>query len=180
MENKLISVKTAVAIVIGAALMFVLNRFAAVPSGVPGTSLQLGFAILAAFAAVFGPVAGFLIGFIGHTLTDLNAERVWWSWVFSSAFFGMAIGAFRKYYNVENGGFGIKQCFIFNGIQIVANVAAWLFLARTLNLIIYQETFELVSLQSFVATGLDIAVVKVLGSLILVCYSKIKSRPAKP
>jgi len=176
MENKLISVKTAAGIAIGAVLMFVLNRFAAVSIGVSNTSLQLGIAILAAFAAVFGPVAGFLIGFIGHTLTDLSWGGVWWSWVISSAFFGLAIGAFRKYYNAENGGFGIKQCFIFNGVQIVANIAAWVFFARTLDLIIYQEPFERVSLQSFVAAGVNIAVVMVLGSLILFCYSKIQAR----
>ena len=179
MGNKLTFVKTAAAIVIGAVLMFVLNRFAAVSIGVSSTSLQLGFAILAAFAAVFGPVAGFLIGFIGHTLTDLSWGTPWWSWIVSSSLFGLTIGAFRKYYNVEKGGFGIKQCFIFNGVQIGANVVAWIFFARTLDLIIYQEPFELVSLQSFVAAGLNIAVVMVLGSLILFCYSRIKSRPTK-
>jgi len=72
MGKKVISIKTVVAIGIGAALMFVLMRFVAVPSGVPNTNLNLGIGILSIFAAIFGPVAGFLIGFIGHTLTDLT------------------------------------------------------------------------------------------------------------
>jgi energy-coupling factor transport system substrate-specific component len=183
MEKKLISVKTAVALVIGAALMFVLNRFAAVPMDVPlgvsGTSLSLGYGILAAFAAIFGPLAGFLIGLIGHFLTDLTGYGLWWSWILSSALFGLAVGLFWKSYNAEEGGFGLKQCLVFNGVQIVANIIAWVFIARTLDLLIYNEPFELVSLQAFVAAGLNIAVVLILGSLIVFCYSKIKSRSGK-
>jgi energy-coupling factor transport system substrate-specific component len=181
MGKKLIAVKTVVktaaAIVIGAALMFLLNRYVALPSGVLNTNLNLGIAILAAFAAIFGPLAGFLIGLIGHFLTDLTAGYgLWWSWIFSSALFGLAVGFFWKSYNVEEGGFGIKQCLVFNGVQAVANVIAWVFIARTLDLIIYNEPFELVSLQGFVAAGLNIAVVQLLGSLIVFCYSKVKSR----
>ena len=62
MEKKLISVKTVVAIGIGSALMFVLMRFVAIPSGVPNTNLNLGIAVLSVFAAIFGPLAGLLIG----------------------------------------------------------------------------------------------------------------------
>ena len=61
--NKYISVKTVVAIGIGAALMFVLNRFAAIPTGVSNLNIQIGVAVLAVFAAVFGPLAGFFFGF---------------------------------------------------------------------------------------------------------------------
>ncbi|GHU10276.1 hypothetical protein FACS1894151_09500 [Spirochaetia bacterium] len=72
MNKKLISVRTVVAIGIGAALMFVLMRFVAIPSGVPNTTLNWSSAIVAIFAGVFGPVAGLLIAFIGHALTDLT------------------------------------------------------------------------------------------------------------
>jgi energy-coupling factor transport system substrate-specific component len=175
MEQKLISARTTAAIAVGAALMFVLNRFAAVPFMVSGTSLSLGYGILAAFAAVFGPLAGFLIGLIGHFLTDLSWGSLWWSWIFSSALFGLLTGAFWKSYRAENGGFGIKQFLIFNAVQFVANIIAWSFIARTLDMIIYQEPFELVSLQGFVAAGLNIVVVLILGSLILFCYTRIKT-----
>jgi energy-coupling factor transport system substrate-specific component len=181
MKNKSFSVKTMVAIVIGAALMFVLMRFAAIPSGVQGTNINFGIAVLAAFAAVFGPVAGFLIGFIGHALTDLSWGgwgKIWWSWVICSGLFGFAIGFFRKSYNVDSGGFGIKQCFIFNGVQIVTNVLVWGFVARTLDLAIYQEAFGKVTLQGFAAAGVNSVVVLVLGSLLVFGYSKIGTKRA--
>ena len=65
------SIKTVVAIGIGAALFFVLGRFVAIPSPVPNTNISLQYAVLGLLAAMYGPVAGGLIGFIGHTLIDL-------------------------------------------------------------------------------------------------------------
>ena len=81
------SIKTVVAIGIGAALFFVLGRFVAIPSPVPNTNISLQYAVLGLLAAMYGPVAGGLIGFIGHTLIDLSWGGIpWWSWVISSAF----------------------------------------------------------------------------------------------
>ena len=75
------SIKTVVAIGIGAALFFVLGRFVAIPSGVPNTNISLQYAVLGLLAAMYGPVAGGLIGFIGHTLIDLSwGGSPWWSW----------------------------------------------------------------------------------------------------
>jgi energy-coupling factor transport system substrate-specific component len=176
MKNTKMVVKTAVAVVIGAALMFVLMRFVAIPSGVSGTNINLGIAVLAAFAAAFGPIAGFLIGLIGHALTDFSwGEGIWWSWVISSAVFGGAIGFFWKSFKIDEGGFGLKQCLTFNGIQIAANVLVWVFLARTLDMIIYDESFDKVSLQSFAAAGFNSAVVLVLGSLLAFGYSRFRA-----
>ena len=64
---KKFSVKTVVAIGIGAALFFVLGKIA-IPSPVANTNISLQYAILAMFATLFGPIAGALIGFIGHSL----------------------------------------------------------------------------------------------------------------
>ena len=65
---KKFSVKTIVAIGIGAALFFVLGRFVAIPSPVPNTSISVQYGLLAFLAVVYGPVAGALVGLIGHTL----------------------------------------------------------------------------------------------------------------
>jgi len=176
MEKKTISVKTVVAIGIGAALMFVLMRFVAVPSGVPNTNLNLGIAILSIFAAIFGPVAGLLIGFIGHTLVDLTWGGVWWTWVIADALYGLAIGIFWKFYKIEEGGFGIKQAVVFNGVQIAANLLAWVAIAPTLDVLIYQEPSDKVYLQGLVAAALNIAVVLILGTLLAFGYSKTRTK----
>ena len=173
MGKKFISVRTVVAIGIGAALFFVLNRFVAIPSGVPNVNLNLGIAILAVFSAIFGPIAGFLIGLIGHTLVDLTfGWGVWWSWVISSAFFGCGLGVFWKLYKIEEGGFKIKQIITFNLVQIIANAVVWGGIAPTLDILIYQEPANKVYLQGLVAGSLNAAVVLILGTLLIIGYTK--------
>ncbi|MCL1813281.1 MAG: ECF-type riboflavin transporter substrate-binding protein [Treponema sp.] len=177
MEKKMLSVKTVVAIGIGSALMFVLMRFVALPSGVPNTNLNLGIAILSIFAAIFGPIAGLLIGFIGHTLVDLTfGWGVWWTWVIADALYGLAIGVFWKLYRLEEGEFGIKQAVVFNGIQVAANILAWVGIAPTLDILIYQEPSDKVYLQGLVAAALNILVVLVLGTLLAFAYSKSRTK----
>jgi len=177
MMDKLISVKTVVAIGIGAALMFVLMRFVAIPTGIPNVNINLGIAILAVFAAIFGPVAGFLIGLIAHFLVDLTwGWGVWWSWVICSAFFGLGIGIFRNFYMVEEGGFGLKQILCFNAAQIGANALVWGAIAPTLDILIYREPADKVYLQGVVAGASNAVVVMILGTLLLIGYSKTRTR----
>jgi energy-coupling factor transport system substrate-specific component len=176
MNKKFISIKTIVVIGIGAALMFVLNRFLAIPTGVPSTNLNLGIAILAVFSAIFGPVTGFLIGFIGHTLTDLTFGDLWWTWVTGSALFGFSVGVFWKFYKIEEGGFGKKQAVIFNGIQIIANIIIWVAIAPAFDIFILKEPVEKVYLQGIVAGFSNAAVVLILGTLLLFGYTKTMTK----
>ena len=47
--------------------------------------------------AVYGPIVGLLVGFLGHWLTDLFAGwGVWPTWMLGSAIVGLAIGLFGK------------------------------------------------------------------------------------
>jgi energy-coupling factor transport system substrate-specific component len=175
MAGKVISVRTAVAIGIGAALLFVLMRFVAVPSGVPNTTLNLGIAILSIFAAIFGPLAGLLIGLIGHTLVDLTwGYGIWWSWVIADAVYGFLIGFFWRLYRIGEGGFNLKRAALFNGIQILANAAAWIGIAPALDVFIHKEPLEKVLLQGVVAAILNSVVVLVLGTILAVGYSRTR------
>jgi energy-coupling factor transport system substrate-specific component len=173
MKQKIISVRTVVAIGIGAALMFVLMRFVAVPSGVPNTNLNLAAVIVAVFAAIFGPVAGMLIAFIGHALTDLTwGYGIWWSWVIANAVFGLFVGLFWKLYKIEEGDFEIKNCVIFNAVQIAANLIAWVLIAPVLDILIYAEPSDKVFAQGLVAGAMNAVVILVLGSILIFSYSK--------
>ena len=85
MGNKL-SIKTIVAIGIGAAVFMILGRFGSIPSGIPNTNIETCYAFLALMAIVYGPFAGVAIGFIGHALKDLVFYgSPWFSWVIASA-----------------------------------------------------------------------------------------------
>jgi energy-coupling factor transport system substrate-specific component len=182
MGKQFISVRTVVAVGIGAALLFVLMRFAAVPSGIPNTNLNLGIAIVTIFAAIFGPVAGFLIGLIGHTLVDLTfGFGIWWSWVIADAVYGFLIGLFRKTYKIDDGKFTVIQAVYFNLIQIAANAVAWVGIAPLLDVFIHREPADKAFLQGLVAGGLNAGVVLILGTLLAFGYSaaRVKSGSLK-
>jgi energy-coupling factor transport system substrate-specific component len=176
MEKKLLSVRSIVAIGIGAAVMFVLMRFVAIPSGVPNTNLNLASAILTLFAAIFGPLVGLLIGFIGHTLTDLTWGGVWWSWVIADAIYGLFIGLFWKFFAIEEGGLSVKKIVLFNVVQIAANAVTWIGIAATLDVLIYSEPADKVYLQGVTAALLNSAVVLVLGTILAVGYSRTRTK----
>jgi energy-coupling factor transport system substrate-specific component len=176
MASKIVSVKTVVAVGIGAAVMFVLMRFVAIPSGIPNVNLNLGVMILAVFASIFGPLAGLLIGFIGHTLTDLTWGGVWWSWVIADAALGLLVGVFWKLFKIEDGDFGLKKGIIFNLVQIAANAVVWVGIAPALDILIYGEPADKVFLQGVGAAIANAAVTLVLGTLLLIGYAKTRTR----
>ena len=94
---KKFSVKSIVAIGIGAALFFVLGRFVAIPCPVPNVNICVQYGLLAFMSVVYGPIAGALIGFIGHALIDFSyGWGVWWSWVIASGVFGLLVGLAAK------------------------------------------------------------------------------------
>lgn len=112
----------------------------AIPSPVPNTNISLQYAVLALLAAMYGPVAGGLIGFIGHALIDLSwGGSPWWSWVITSAFVGVVIGMFAKKLNVQEGVFDKTKTAIFAIANVAAHVIGWVVVAPVLDILIYAE-----------------------------------------
>ena len=168
MNNKN-SVKTVVAVAIGAALFFVLGRFVAIPSGIPNTNISLQYAVLGLLAAMYGPVAGGLIGFIGHTLIDLSwGGSPWWSWVIASTFVGIVVGLFAKKLNVNEGEFSKKDVVTY----AIANVIAWIGIAPVLDILIYAEPADKVFAQGAMAAVANIVTAVVVGALLIAAYTK--------
>lgn len=175
--NKTLSVKTIVAIGIGAAVFVVLGRFIAIPTGIPNTTVEVTYPFLALMSVIFGPVAGGLIGLIGHALKDLlSYGSIWWSWVIVSAFVGIVFGLASKKINIDAGEFGKKQIITFNIYQVVAQALGWFLLAPTLDIVIYAEPANKVFFQGLTAGGLNILAVSILGNLLLVAYAKTRNK----
>ena len=92
MKKKLFgfNTKTLVGTALGAALFTVLFMYVKIPTGIPETQIQSAYGIGGFFAAMFGPIAGFLIAFIGHALSDIvQYGSAWWSWVIASGVAGL-------------------------------------------------------------------------------------------
>lgn len=167
---KKLSVKSVVAIGIGAALFFVLGKIS-IPTPVPNTYISLQYAIQGVFATLFGPIAGLLIGFIGHTLIDVTSYGPWWSWIIASAFAGLVIGLITLKLDI-NEGLDKKKVIQFNVAQVIAHLLAWGLVAPVLDIVIYAEPIEKLFAQGLMAGVANIVTTGVVGSLLLLAYAK--------
>ena len=173
---KKFSVKTIVAIAIGAALFFVLGRFVAIPSPIPNVTICIQYGLLAFMAAAFGPVAAALMGFIGHFFIDFSyGWGVWYSWVIASAFFGAMMGILTKKVSFEDGVFSKKDCVRFIIGTVVGHLLAWVVVAPVLDILIYAEPANKVFVQGLVSAGSNIVTTLILG--LILCYVYAAAKP---
>ena len=174
---KKFSVKTIVAIGIGAALFFVLGRFVAIPSPVPNTNISVQYGLLAFMAIVYGPVAGALMGLIGHTLIDFSwGGSPWWSWIIASAVFGLLMGFGAKLLKMDEAEMGKKGLIKFNIAQLVGHVICWGGVAPVLDILIYNEPLDKLFAQGLVAGISNAVTTAIVGSLLCVAYAATKTK----
>ncbi|MBQ1207478.1 MAG: ECF-type riboflavin transporter substrate-binding protein [Lachnospiraceae bacterium] len=174
---KKFSVKSIVAIGIGAALFFVLGRFVAIPSPVPNVNICVQYGLLAFMAAVYGPVAGALIGFIGHALIDFSyGWGIWWSWVIASGVFGLLVGFAAKALKMDEADMGKKGLIKFNVAQVVCHAICWIVVASVLDILMYSEPVDKVFVQGLFSTIGNAVTTAIVGSLLCVAYAATKTK----
>lgn len=174
---KKFSVKTIVAIGIGAALFFVLGKFVAIPSPVPNTNVTTQYGLLAFLSVVFGPVAGALVGLIGHALIDFSyGWGIWWSWVIASAVFGLLVGIGTKALKLEEGEIGKKGLIKFNIVQVVSHIICWGAVAPVLDILMYNEPIDKLFTQGLMAGIGNAVTTAIVGSLLCVAYAATKPK----
>lgn len=170
-NSSLLSVKNIVAIGVGSAVFLVLGRFASIPIGIPNTNLEVAYAFLALIAVIYGPISGFFVGFIGHALKDmLFYGTPWFSWILASSVVGLIIGLSSRFIKLEN--FNKKEIIKFNIFQIFANIVSWLLIAPFLDIFIYSEPINKVFVQSALASISNIITIAIIGTTLIVLYSK--------
>ncbi len=168
--------KTIVATAIGAALFTLLFMYVKIPTGIPETDIQTAYGIGSFFAALFGPIAGFLVAFIGHAISDaVQYGSPWWSWVIASGVSCFLVGLVYPRLKVDEGEFSWKDVLLFNIFQIIANAIAWIVVAPVLDIVIYSEPANLVFTQGAVAALSNAVCMGVIGTLLLFLYSKTRS-----
>ena len=174
-KQKGLSVKSVVAIGIGAAIYVILARFTSIPTGIPNTNIEIVYPFLALLATIYGPVVGFSVGFIGHALGDfLMYGQTWWSWVLATAVLGLIIGLYGMRLDLDNGVFTVKQMVGFNVVQIIANVISWSLIAPVGDILIYSEPQNKVFLQGATATITNSLSILILGTILLKAYAATK------
>ncbi|MDR0199357.1 MAG: ECF-type riboflavin transporter substrate-binding protein [Streptococcaceae bacterium] len=171
-----VTTRTFVAAGIGAAIFFVLDRFVALPV-FANTTFGLQYGILGLFAVIFGPITGFLVAFIGHTLNDLTYGAPWWSWIFADGILGLLVGLLVNRIKIASEPFTGRKIVLFNIWQIVANIICWGVIAPLGDILIYKEPANKVFTQGLVASIGDIISMGVIGTILLVAYSHTIVKP---
>lgn len=170
------SIRTVVATGIGAALFVVIGLLINIPTFVPNTSIQLQYAVQSLLSVVFGPLVGFLVGFIGHALKDSLQYGPWWSWILASGVYGLVVGFIKNRLRIAEGIFTSKDIFLFNGVQVAANVLAWGVIAPVLDILIYSEPANKVFTQGLVAGIANSVTVAIAGTILLVVYARTQTQ----
>ena len=158
--NKL-STKLVVAIGIGAALYGILGLWGF--SIAPNTFIKPALAILTVFGALFGPVAGLLIGLIGHTVTDTIA-----GWGFGGdGLLVQVLLVFNGAYS-KRVGFSVKTGHLRRGYFLFSNYwASWYchcyYICWGIRYYCDGEPFDKIVIQVLGATISDVIVFLVLG-----------------
>lgn len=179
MEKKLFEfkTKTIVATGLGAALFIVLFMYVKIPTGIPETDIKTAYGVGAFFSALFGPIAGFLIGLIGHGLSDaIQYGSPWWSWVIASGLTCFITGLVYPKLKADVGEFGGKDILRFNIYQVIANVISWVIVAPVLDIVVYAEPVNLVFTQGIVAAICNAISAGVIGTILLLLYSRTRSK----
>tara|TARA_Y100001956_G_scaffold82012_1_gene101357 strand:+ start:5573 stop:6121 length:549 start_codon:yes stop_codon:yes gene_type:complete len=169
-----LSAKTVVVIAIGAALygigglpMFGIPVFA-------NTTLKPAMAVLALFSVLFGPIVGFLVGFIGHWVTDLFAGwGVWITWVLGSGIVGLILGFYPAMtkHRLQKGDFNHKDFSLFVLLALVGNVIGY-GCSAFLDTILYAEPFTKVFTQLTIIAAGNTVLIAVVGYFILKSVAK--------
>lgn len=179
MEKRLFdfNIKTIAAIVGGVVLVTVMFMYMKIPSGIPETEIQVASGVGAFLAAIFGPVAGGVIAFAGHAVSDtIQNGSPWWSWVIASGVSGFLIGMVYPKLKLELREFEKHDLIKFNLFQIVGNGFAWIIVAPILDIILYHEPVKLVFKQGLVAGMANMLSTGLVGALLLLLYVEIRSR----
>ncbi len=166
-----LEIKKVVAIGIGAAVYIILSRFAAIPTPIPNTTLQVTYAFLALMAFIYGPTVGLGIGLIGHTISDMTAYgSPWFSWIIVTGFFGFCIGILGNKLKMD--GFGKVKIVKFIIGEAIICIIGWGILAPILDILIYKEPANKVFAQGIFAGISNMLVVGILGTILIYTYSK--------
>ncbi len=172
-----LSTKSIVAIGLGSALFTLLFMYIKIPTGVLHTELQTAYGISAFFGALFGPLAGGLVAFIGHAISDsVQYGSAWWSWVIASGVAAFIAGLSYTSLKTEEGIFTTKDAVRFNVYQVVGNIIAWLIVAPVLDIVIYAEPVNLVFTQGGIAAVVNSIATGLIGTALLAAYSKTRSQ----
>ncbi|MDV6252074.1 ECF-type riboflavin transporter substrate-binding protein [Vibrio sp. EA2] len=145
--------------------------------GVPvfaNTTLKPAMAILAVYSVLFGPIVGFLVGIIGHWITDQFAGwGVWLTWVAGSGVVGLVMGLFPYLtrHRLDGGDFSREDFLRFVVLALIGNILGF-GCSAYLDTIFYAEPFNKVLTQMIIVATGNTVLIAIIGYFIIRTIAK--------
>ncbi len=122
--KEIIAILLGISVYIGVSLCFEIFM----PKTLHQIILPVQIIWLTILAALFGPITGVLVSFVGSCVADgLLYGSVNWVDMIPITAMGFGIGKYAYKYGVFDGIFGKKNSFEFNCVQIMVNIFSWAF-----------------------------------------------------
>jgi len=170
-------IKSVLATIILAALIFLNLRYVNVYVESAGTSIAVYGFILTFFSVLFGPVVGFIGGFLGNLLADLTAGwGIWWTWIVVTGIYGLFIGLGCKDVKPGESFYGKKDHLRLIVVSILSGILCWGVLAPLGDIVFYKEPAAKVFAQGLLIGAGAILSSVFLCPILLEIYSKIVSK----
>lgn len=170
MENtkKSINVVQGVVIVAIGAALYGLGGLIGIPI-FANTTIKPAMAILALFSGIYGPIIGFLIGFLGHLITDsLAGWGIWITWVIGSGIVGIVGGLYPiiTKNSIDRGIMNNAQIGVFILLAFIGNFVGYM-ISAVLDYFIYTEPLNKVITQQLLIAFVNTVVIAILGTLLM-------------
>ncbi len=179
-RKKLFSFDTSdiVASFFGAAVFFLMHHFLCLDSALIGTTIHTAYGFGTAFAALFGPVVGGVLAFVGAAVSDAirYGGDVAWSWVVASAISCFGAGLCLRKINVRIGWCEREDLIIFNFYQAVASALGWFIVAPLWDIFLNFESPGYAFSQGIKMGVFNILTTAVIGSAFLWLAAKYARR----
>ncbi len=170
-KRKLFSFDTSdiVAAFFGAAVFFLLHYFVCIDSTVIGTTIHSAYGFGAAFSAIFGPIVGGVLAFVGSAVSDAirYGGDVAWSWVIASAISCFGAGLCMRRINVRIGWCEREDLIIFNFYQILSCILGWFIVAPLWDIFINYDSPGYAFSQGIKMGAFNMITTGVIGSALL-------------
>jgi len=166
-KNSINVVQGVVIVAIGAAL-YGLGGLIGIPI-FANTTIKPAMAILALFSGIYGPIIGFLVGFLGHLITDsLAGWGIWITWVIGSGIVGIVGGLYPiiTKNSIEKGLMDTKQIGLFILLAFIGNFVGYM-ISAVLDYFIYTEPLNKVITQQLLIAFVNTVVIAILGTLLM-------------
>jgi len=180
------SLKQLAATVVGAAIFFLLARFLSYPIPVIGgvflnIKVNLQYAVLVAFAVIFGPICGSLIGLTGHFLTYLSfGDGILWSTIIATVSVGLLSGFIFKPCKIEKGDFDGMDVVRFIICSMLVSLVSWGLVKPFGDIFLYllppESSFE----QGFISGAGNFIIIVIAGTLLILGYLKTRVKKITP